>query len=155
VNYSQLDKDIIRLLQGDLPLVSHPYAEVAKSLSISEEEVVNRITELIDSGKVRRMAAILRHRSAGYRSNAMVAWKVDPDIIDEVGEFMATYKEISHCYEREVPEAFDYPLFTMIHAHSDEELFDFISCLSLRTGIKEYKIVKSTRELKKVSMVYV
>ncbi len=154
MNCNQIDKEIIRLLQGDLPLVSRPYAPLAQKLGITEEEIVQRISELIKNGQIRRMAAVLRHRSAGYRSNAMVAWKADPGQIDQIGEFMASCKQISHCYHRGVSEEFNYPLFTMIHAHNDEELMDFISQLSKLTGIQEYKIVKSARELKKVSMKY-
>ena len=155
MKYDKINREIIQLLQGDLPLCSRPYSQLAADLQVSEEEIIARIGALKAGGELRRMGAILHHHRAGYTSNGMVAWKVNLASIDQIAELMASYREVSHCYHREVDQSFDYPLFTMIHARSDEELLVLVEQLAKLTGIKEYQIVKSIRELKKVSMAYV
>lgn len=154
MNYDELDAKIIQLLQGDLPLTSRPFAQLAQSLELSESELLDRIRALQDKGIIRRWGAVLRHQQAGYRSNAMVAWQADADKADKCGEIMAGVKEISHCYLREVPADFNYALFTMIHARDEQELAETIAKVSALTGLQEYAVLKSTREFKKVSMQY-
>lgn len=150
-----IDRNIIRLLQGDIPLQSHPFLELAQTLNITEGEIVERIRALRQNGMLRRWGAVLRHRQAGYVANAMVAWQVEPERADEAGQIMAGFNEISHCYLREVPDTFTYSLFTMLHARSDEELVDLVSRVSQRTGLNDFLVIKSLKEFKKASMKYV
>ena len=153
--YDSTDREIMRFLQGDIPLESRPYRSLAERLELSEEEIVLRVKKLREKGFVRRMGAVLRHRQAGFAINAMVAWKPgDEEEADRAGKIMAGYKEISHCYIREVPPDFDYSIFSMIHVKNEERLAEIIEEISLRTGIGKYIIIRSSRELKKESMQY-
>ncbi len=152
--YDELDQQIIKFLQGDLPLESHPYAELAQRLQISEEEIIVRIGSLADRAIIRRIGAVLRHQQAGYRVNAMVAWRTDISNQDRSGQIMAEFEQVSHCYLRQVPSDFGYNLFSMIHARSEEELRHLLSEISAQTGLKEYLVIRSIREMKKVSMEY-
>jgi len=152
---NEMDAAIIAFLQGDMPIQSDPFAKLAKELEISEEELLARINQLKTSGVMRRFGAVLRHQQAGYRANAMVAWQVAPEKADQAGEMMAGRKEISHCYLREVPDDFQYQLFTMIHARNEQELQDTISLVADLTGLRDYAVLKSLREFKKVSMRYI
>lgn len=150
-----VDRDIIALLQGDLPLESRPFHRLAQQLNISEQEVVERIIRMQQKGILRRWGAVLRHQQAGYLANAMVAWKVAAAKADEAGKVMAGYKEVSHCYLRKVPNSFAYSLFTMVHAHNQQELQQLVSEISQCTGLKDYMVIKSVKEYKKASMKYV
>lgn len=150
----KLDKNIIKLIQDDLPLSQHPYRSWAEVHGISEEEIVNRIQIMLKKGIIRRIGAVLRHQKLGYGVNAMVAWAIDALSADKAGAAMASYKEISHCYLREVPPSFNYPLFTMIHARSEEELQSIIDRVVEETGIDKYVVLRSKKELKKTSMRY-
>lgn len=152
---SDINREIIRFVQGDIPVNSHPFASLADRLNLSEEEIVERIMELQDQGIIRRFATILRHYNAGFNVNAMVAWKVTLEHADRVGRTMAEFDEVSHCYLRDVPEEFAYNLFTMIHARSYEQINTLLNKLSSRSGINEYVVIRSIRELKKASMEYV
>ena len=80
-----LDKKVIGLIQGDMPVKRRPFAILAEKIGISEEEFLERVNNLKDQGILRRFGATLRHQKAGYGSNAMVAWLVPDDRIDEVG----------------------------------------------------------------------
>lgn len=154
MQYDYIDKSIIQILQGDLPLESHPFMALARELNISEQEIVSRILQLQERGTIRRWGAVLRHQKAGFKCNGMVAWNIEGDA-DKVGEIMAGFNEVSHCYLREVPDEFGYSMFSMVHARSDEELNEIIRKISLKTGLNDYLVIKSIKELKKVSMKYI
>ena len=152
---ANIDREIIRFIQGDIPVEPRPFASLANRLNLSEEEIVEQVRDLQDQGMIRRFAAILRHYNAGFNINAMVAWKVAVEDADRVGMIMAGFDEVSHCYLRDVPEEFGYNLFSMIHARSDEEIITLLKQLASQTGLSDYIIIKSIQELKKVSMEYV
>ncbi|HWP98493.1 MAG TPA: Lrp/AsnC family transcriptional regulator [Syntrophomonadaceae bacterium] len=152
--YYDDDVDIIQLVQGDIPLQSNPYQELADKLGISEEAVVERLKGMMDRGLIRRFGAVLRHQKAGFVLNAMVAWKATPGREDQAGNILAGYRQVTHCYLRDVPEEFGYNLFTMIHAHSEEELASLLACMVKDSGLQEYLVIRSIREFKKTSMQY-
>jgi len=152
--YNPVDRKIIQFLQGDIPLNSHPYKELADSLQMSEEEVVKRIIDLKEKGVIRRCGAVLRHHKAGYQSNAMVAWRIEEERQDEVGRLFSALKAVSHCYLRKVDQRFPYNLFTMVHAVKDEELTYLIKKMAALAKSQDYLVLKTLKEFKKTSMVY-
>lgn len=152
---SAIDREIIKFIQGDLPIESHPFLSLAQQLNLSEDEIIARIKVLQEKGMIRRFAAILSHYRAGFTANAMVAWRVEELAADSAGAIMAEYKEVSHCYLRDVPKEFGYNLFSMIHAGSEEELKNLVEDIAWRTGLDNYVVIKSIKELKKVSMKYI
>ncbi len=154
MNFDKVDKDIIKIIQRDVPVSERPYKALSDSINISEQEILKRIKIMQEKGIIRRMGAILRHQKAGYLANALVAWKTDSDFADQAGRIMAEYKEVSHCYFREVPESFPYPLFTMIHAKTEEQLASLIDNIAKTTGLHDFSVIKSKQELKKTSMEY-
>jgi DNA-binding Lrp family transcriptional regulator len=94
----------------------------------SEEQVLSYYLAFLESGIMRRYAAVLKHRSAGYTANAMTAWKTD-EMADL--DIFVNEKSISHLYLRTVyPGRWEHPLFAMIHAKSKHELEGIIKTLS-------------------------
>jgi siroheme decarboxylase len=150
----ELDKKIIQLIQGDLPLDEKPFAILAESLGISEEEFLHRVRSLKEEGIIRRFGATLYHQEAGYSSNAMVAWRIPEERIPEVGEAMSRYREVTHCYQRETHMDWTYNLYTMIHGDDREQCAEIAAMLSKETGMKDYLLLFSEREFKKTSMAY-
>ena len=155
MKYDDIDAKIIQFLQEDILIESNPWAGLALSTDISEAELLERIRNLQAQGIIRRWGAVLRHQKAGYRCNAMVAWQVKPEQADRAGEIMADMKEISHCYLRDVPADFNFPLFSMVHARDEQELENVISLISELTDLHDYAVLRSVREFKKVSMRYI
>lgn len=153
-----IDKSIISkvvdFLQGDIPLIQRPYALLAEQLGCTEDDVLKVISALQAQGIMRRFGAVLRHQRVGYSCNAMVAWQCPPGRADELGMVLAAYSQVSHCYQREVPDDFPYQIFTMIHAHSEEELQELIEVMASATGMYDYQVLRSVKEFKKVSMRY-
>lgn len=152
--YDEVDKVILKFIQGDLPVESRPYQGLARELGLTEAEVVSRINHLKEQGIIRRVGAILRHQKAGFAVNAMTAWKVDVSQADGVGKILAGFDQVSHCYLRQVPPEFGYNLFAMVHAHDEDELDRLVNEMSILTGIDDYCVYHSIKEYKKVSMVY-
>lgn len=153
-NLTQLDKEIIKVLQGDFPLCEEPYKVLAEKVGISEEEFLNHVKNFVEEKKIRKMGAVLRHREAGFKANALCAWEVPTENIDEIAKIMSENSAVSHCYDRTTAPNWNYNLYTMIHAKTRKECDEIISELSELTGIKNFQILYSKKEWKKTSMKY-
>jgi DNA-binding Lrp family transcriptional regulator len=149
-----LEKKIIHYLQGDLPLTTRPFAVLAEKIGIHEEELLDRIKLLKEQGILRRLGATLYHQRVGFKANAMVAWYVPDDKIEETGLLMATFKEVSHCYQRKIEEKWRYNLFTMIHGKSKKDCQSICEKIAEKTGIKDYVSLLTLKEYKKTSPQY-
>lgn len=150
----ELDKKIIRAMQGDFPLVEEPYKLLAEQIGITEEELLRRLKSYKKSGKIRKMGAVLRHRQVGYSANVLCAWLVPPERLDEVAHGMAACPAVSHCYDRNMYPEWPYNVYTMIHAHSRGECEKIAAELAKKYGLTERKMLYSVKEWKKTSMRY-
>ncbi len=146
------DRAILALAQGDLPIDERPFDAWACELGMDVGELLERMRQLKGAGVIREVKAVLRHHSAGFSSGAMVAWAVPGDKVEEVGGKMAGHDRVTHCYER--PSFGKYNVFTMIHGRSDTEIAGVIQEIVSLVGIREYRVFRSVRELKKSSMKY-
>ncbi len=150
----EVDKAIIRLIQGDIPLVPRPFALMASKIGISEEEFIRRIKILKQKKILRRFGATLRHQIAGFSANAMIAWIVPEDRIDDIGKTFSKLKEVTHCYQRPSHKNWPYNLYTMIHADTRENCYKIAQRMSKLVNIKDYVLLFSEKEYKKTSMRY-
>lgn len=153
--FTEIEKKILHIVQANLPDSVTPYADIAAEVGTDEQTVLNLLQLMKDEGTIRRFGASLKHQKAGFNHNAMVAWKVDEDIIDEIGKTAAKHQLISHCYHRPSthPE-WQYNLFTMIHGRYEDEYMEVVEELRRTTELDEYAVLTSLKELKKISMTY-
>jgi len=153
--FSAVQKEILRIVQDNLPDSPTPFADIASSLEVSEGFVIDFLLELKDKGYIRRFGATLRHQEAGYDCNVMVAWEIPPDEdIDSIAEIMVKRSEISHCYKRKSNPDWPFNLYTMIHAQSEQDCEKIVKEIQSITGLQNYELLFSDRELKKTSMRY-
>ncbi len=150
------DEDIatVRATQGPMPVVSEPYAPAAAKLGVPVETVLERLESLKERGGLRRVAAILFHRRAGFSANGMGVWAVPEAEILETGKRMAAFRGISHCYQRPTYADWPYSVFTMAHGRSKEECDAILDSIAETTGIGERATLYSSTEFKKVRMLY-
>ncbi len=148
------DAAFIRELQEDIEIVSEPFAGMADRLGVSQEEVLAWLQEAKAAGWLRRFAAILHHREAGYVANGMVAWRVPDGSIERLATFAASLPQVSHCYQRRTYPDWPYSLFTMIHARSKDACRALAQQISQETGVNDYVILFSTKEYKKTRPKY-
>ena len=149
-----LDIAVVRELQEDFPLIPEPYAPMADRIGISEQDLFAVAEHLKAQGYMRRTAAVLHHREAGFRANAMGVWVVPPERAEDVGRIMATFKGVSHCYLRPTYPDWPYSIFTMVHGHTTKDCQEIIEAISAVTGIAEYALLYSTKEYKKIRLRY-
>lgn len=154
-NITEEDKEAIRVLQEDIPLTSRPFDLWARRMGLSSgEELLERAEDLRRRKIMRRFSAVLYHRKAGFRANAMGVWKVPEERVDEVGTMFAHYQAVSHCYERPTYEDWPYNLFSMVHGRSKEECEAVLDAMAEESGLTERLSLYSTREYKKTRVRY-
>ena len=152
--YDEFDKDVIRALQGDMPVIAEPYAPAAATLGISQDRLLAHLTGMQERRLLRRVAAILFHRRAGFSANGMGVWKAPDDRVLELGMRMAAFRGISHCYQRPTYADWPYSLFTMAHGRSKEECDAILDSIAADTGITERATLYSSTEFKKIRLLY-
>ena len=144
----------IRVLQEDMPVESKPYRAMAEQLGMTQDGLFEMAGRFVEEGKLRRMAAVLNHRKAGFVANAMGVWEIPPGKIAEVGAQMGSFSAVSHCYERPVYPDWPYSIFTMVHGRDKQACDKILESLSQTTGITRYEALFSTKEYKKTRLKY-
>jgi DNA-binding Lrp family transcriptional regulator len=154
--YDADDIALIRALQGPMAAVERPYDEAAAELGISTEAMLERLRGMVDRKILRRVAAILYHRRAGFSANGMGVWKVPEEEIVETGARMASFRGVSHCYQRPTYEDWPYSVFTMAHGRSKEECDAVLDSIAEDCGIGPdgRATLYSSTEYKKIRLRY-
>jgi siroheme decarboxylase len=152
--YDELDIAVIRALQGDMPVVPEPYAPAAAELGLGVDRFLEHLAGMQERRILRRVAAILYHRRAGFSANGMGVWEVPDERIFEVGCRMAAVRGISHCYQRPTYKDWPYSVFTMAHGRSKEECDAVLDAIAEMTGIEERATLYSSTEFKKIRLLY-
>jgi DNA-binding Lrp family transcriptional regulator len=155
VPLSDLERSVINEVQQQLKLVTRPFDSMAQNAGMESEDFLAVCRSLQERSIMRRFGASIEHQNAGFTANSMVCWVVPQDRVDEVGQKMAKFKEVTHCYERKTSREWPrYNVFTMIHGNTNEQNKDTIARMSHDTGISEYEILSTVREFKKERVKY-
>ncbi len=154
--YDEADIALIKALQGPMAAVERPYDEAAAELGVSTEELLERLRGMVDRKILRRVAAILFHRRAGFSANGMGVWRVPEDEVLEVGARMASFRGISHCYQRPTYPDWPYSVFTMAHGRSKEECDAILDSIAQECGMgpEDRATLYSSTEYKKIRLHY-
>jgi DNA-binding Lrp family transcriptional regulator len=154
--YDEDDIALIKELQGPMAAVERPYDEAAAALGIDTETLLERLRSMVDRKILRRVAAILYHRRAGFSANGMGVWKVPEEEIMETGARMASFRGVSHCYQRPTYEDWPYSVFTMAHGRSKEECDAILDSIAVECGIgpEGRATLYSSTEYKKIRLHY-
>jgi siroheme decarboxylase len=135
--------------------VSEPFAPAAAQLGWTVAELLEHMEGMKERGLLRRVAAILFHRRAGFSANGMGVWQVPEERIAELGPRMAAYRGISHCYQRPTYPDWPYSVFTMAHGRSKEECDAILDAIGEQIeGIEGRATLYSSTEFKKIRLQY-
>lgn len=148
------DKNYIRELQKDMEVTERPFLKSAQELGITEEQLLEKAKYYEEIGVMRRFAAILRHREAGFVANGMIVWKVPAERIEQVGATLGAFPQISHCYQRPTYPDWPYNVFSMVHCKSIGEAEEMAKEIQKQIDVNDYKILFSSREFKKTRVEY-
>jgi DNA-binding Lrp family transcriptional regulator len=152
--YDEFDRAVIRALQGDMPVIPEPYAPAAAELGIPQEKLLQHLEGMKERKLLRRVAAILFHRRAGFSANGMGVWRVPEGEELEYGKRMAAFRGISHCYQRPTYADWPYSVFTMAHGRSKEECDAILDAIAEETGLEDHATLYSSTEFKKIRLLY-
>jgi DNA-binding Lrp family transcriptional regulator len=154
--YDERDIAVIRALQGPMEAVERPYDAAAAEVGMTTEELLAHLGGMVDRKLLRRVAAILFHRRAGFSANGMGVWKVPEAEIMATGTRMASFRGISHCYQRPTYEDWPYSVFTMAHGRSKEECDAVLDSIAEDCGMgpDERATLYSSTEYKKIRLQY-
>jgi DNA-binding Lrp family transcriptional regulator len=151
---SDLEVAAIRVVQDDLPLVERPFAAYGDMIGADEGAVLDLLRTFKERKLMRRFAAVMNHRTAGFKANAMGVWAVPEERLDEIGPRMAGFALVSHCYRRPTYDDWPYSIFTMVHGKNGKDCETTIAAIRDETGIDEYALLWSIKEYKKTRVRY-
>jgi siroheme decarboxylase len=154
--YDDTDVAVIRALQGPMSVVHRPYDRAASKVGMGTDKFLDHLHRMVERKLLRRVAAILYHRRAGFSANGMGVWRVPDDRILEVGARMAAVRGISHCYQRPTYEDWPYSVFTMAHGRSKEECDAILDSIADEHDLHgdDRAVLYSSTEFKKIRLHY-
>jgi siroheme decarboxylase len=156
VPIDEFDIALIRALQGPMEVRPDAYSPAAENLGVPVERLLDHCRGMVERKLLRRVAAILYHRRAGFSANGMGVWKVPEDRIAELGPRMAAVRGVSHCYQRPTYPDWPYSIFTMAHGRSKEECDAVLDGVARVSGVEGdgRSTLYSSTEFKKVRLHY-
>jgi len=152
---SDIERRILAVLQGGFPRSETPYKDMADLVGIDTKRLLAILEDWKREGKLRRIGSIVDHFKVGLSGGAMVAWRVEPERIEQVGTKLAGFKEVTHAYERKIAENWPFNLYTMVHGADIQEVEQTVERMSQAVEISDYRILTTQKELKKVPPTYV
>ena len=152
---SGIERKILAALQEALPRSQTPYEDMAQRAGIDTEQLLAVLEAWKQQGKLRRIGAVVNHFKVGLGASAMVVWEVEPERIEEVGQTLASFKEVSHIYERHVGKNWPYNIYSMVHEANQEKLQHTIEMMAKTSGVSNYRVLATAKELKKVGPTYI
>jgi DNA-binding Lrp family transcriptional regulator len=151
---SALEIAAIGVVQEDLPLVERPFAAQGELIGCSESDVLDMLRSFKERKLMRRFAAVMNHRNAGFKANAMGVWAVPEEELEELGPAMAGFAAVSHCYRRPTYDDWPYSVFTMVHGRTARDCEATVEAIRAETGVDEFALLWSIKEYKKVRVRY-
>jgi DNA-binding Lrp family transcriptional regulator len=144
-------------LQEGLPLVAEPYAALGRVAGMGSAEVRRSLAALLESGVVRRLGVVVRHRPLGYQANAMVVWDVPDAEVRRAGLRVAAEPDVTLCYRRtRRPPLWRYNLFCMIHGRERAAVRSRVAALRDAVGLAAtpHAVLFSRRCFKQRGAIY-
>jgi len=152
---SQIETRVLAVLQEGFADSRQPYRQMAEKAEMDTEQLLEILKDFKNSGKLRRIGAIVNHIKMGLAGGAMVAWQAEPQRIEQVGTILAGFEQVSHVYERQTAENWPYNIYTMVHGADVREVERTVNKMSRACGVTTYKILVTEKELKKAPPTYI
>lgn len=150
-----IDRKLISITQTGLGIEATPYQTVARQMGITQENVIQRLQQLLACGIIRRIGAVPNHYRLGLTANGMTVWDVDDEKIKQLGNRIGQLDYVSHCYQRprHLP-MWRYNLFAMVHGANKNEVFEKVKQIETLLGkdCKAHDTLFSSAILKKTGL---
>ena len=126
---SAADKRLLNDFQRDFPLEPRPYARIAETLGVTEEDVLAGLADLKTRGMVSRVGAIVQPNTVGVSTLAAMA--VPPERLEQVAAIVNAEPGVNHNYEREHL----INLWFVVAAADEDALADALERVERKSGI--------------------
>jgi DNA-binding Lrp family transcriptional regulator len=137
VDLDSTDRRIINALQGGFPVSPRPYADAAKPLGLSEQDLLARLNKLVESGALSRFGPMYNSEAMGG-AVTLAAIRVPPDRFDEVAATVNAHREVAHNYQRE----HRLNMWFVIAAESAHGIDEVITRIESETGLEVFNMPK-------------
>lgn len=150
------DLDVLAQIAAGLPLCPRPYAQIGAQIAMDEAEVLRRLATLKAQGLIKRLGVIVKHRSLGYRANAMIVWNVPDELIKPLGEQISRFSFVTLCYQRPQQAEWPYNLYCMIHGKDRGTVLAQLEQLDTACGLTDFdrQVLFSRRCFKQRGAIY-
>lgn len=128
--FDAFEKRLLNDFQRDFPLSSRPYADLARQLGVTEQEVIESLRNLQEQGSVSRVGAVFRPHRVG--TSTLAAMAVPQQQVEAVASLINSYPQVNHNYERE----HHYNLWFVVTAAQGDELDKVLCEIEDRSGFK-------------------
>ncbi len=126
----QNDRDLINLLQDDLPLENRPFAVLAKKLGTTEDALLDRVKWLKENGYLTRFGPFFDAAAMGG-AFCLCAMAVPAEEFDTVLTKVNAHDEVAHNYER----AHRLNMWFVLATETPEGITEAASAIERETGL--------------------
>lgn len=142
-NLDDIDKDIVNRIQSEFPITSRPYLAVANELSLTEEEVLDRVAHLKKEGIIRRIGGNFVPGKLGFVSTLCAA-RVPADKIEHFARIVNRYPGVTHNYQRDNP----YNVWFTFISPSMDEIETNLKKIAEESGVSDILNLPATKVFK-------
>jgi len=126
------DKAILRAVQSKLPIDARPFAKLGEELGLSEDEVLERLKALKQSGVIRRIGGNFTSTALGF-SSTLCAAQVPEDKFERFVAAVNAYHGVTHNYRRN----HRYNVWFTFIAESMEQIEANLAQIAQDTGVPD------------------
>ena len=143
INMDDIDKALLNRIQSGFPISPRPYDTLAKDLDLSENEVIDRLEKLKQSGIIRRIGGNFVPEKLGYVSTLCAA-KVPSDKIEQFTKMVNRFPGVTHNYLRNNP----YNVWFTFIAPSMAQIEKNLEQIAIETGVTNILNLPATQKFK-------
>ena len=134
-----IDRQIVNLLQDGLEVVPEPFAAPAAAVGISQDELLRRLSHLINSGVLSRVGPMFNAVRFGG-GLTLCAMAVPEERFDEVADIVNGFDEVAHNYARD----HRYNMWFVLATEREDQIAAVIQKIERLTDIKVLNLPKQT-----------
>lgn len=133
----EFDRRLLNRLQHGLPLVRHPWQELASELDAPQERIRQRLQELLDDGTLTRFGPMFDIEQLGG-AFTLAALCVPEERFDEVAQQLDRMLAVAHNYRRE----HEYNMWFVLATATPQGIQDSIDEIERQTGLSVLNLPK-------------
>ncbi len=148
-NLSNLEVNIIEVIQSGIDICPRPFEEAARRLGergfeISEDELIRVIQSLCARNYIRRMGPVFDASKLGFKS-ALAAVNIQEARIGEAAALINSLSGVTHNYLREDD---CYNMWFTLTAESEELIKEKLEDIKNRLGLSDYLLLPAEKTYK-------